>query len=108
MTPADWTPSGILVSGIIESDTEAIAEALEVLGCSRLTHTKALDDLGRRVHSKPRGAAGSPPRPSHHRSCDTWAPLRQRKLVGCCATQEDWNKRSLLGPGSGPIPVTAS
>ncbi len=83
MTPADWTPSGILVSGIIESDTEAIAEALEVLGCSRLTHTKALDDLGRRVLETARGSWESPPpvSPSELRHLGATAAEEARRLL---------------------------
>ena len=32
MNPADWTPSGILVSGVIASDARAIGDALQALG----------------------------------------------------------------------------
>lgn len=61
MTPADWTPSGILVSGVIASDTQAIGDALQALGLSRLTNTEALEDLGRRVLAKAGGTWEAPP-----------------------------------------------
>ena len=61
MTPADWTPSGILVSGVIASDTQAIGDALQALGLSGLTDTGALEDLGRRVLAKAGGTWESPP-----------------------------------------------
>ncbi len=61
MNPADWTPSGILVSGVIASDARAIGDTLQALGLQKLTNTEALEDLGRRVLANEGGTWESPP-----------------------------------------------
>ena len=61
MTTADQKPSGVLVTGVIESDTHTVGQAIAAFGLTLLPKNGSLDDLASRVLAELGGSWESPP-----------------------------------------------